>query len=70
MFKFILLACFIVLLIAIDGELTYDILDFKIDTLFEWFFILVILAMAVGIYFVEKEKGSKEKKKSNKEKNS
>tara|TARA_B100000686_G_scaffold351438_1_gene450246 strand:+ start:76 stop:336 length:261 start_codon:yes stop_codon:yes gene_type:complete len=50
--KIIFFAILITLLIAIDGELTYDILDFKMDTVFEWFLFCVILAMIIGIYFV------------------
>ena len=56
MLKIIFFSIFIVLLIAIDGELTYDILDFKIDTVFEWFLFCVILAMIIGVYFAEQVK--------------
>ena len=59
MSRFVLLVCFIVLLIAIDGEMTYDIFDFKVDTLFEWFLLFVVLAMVLGIYFVEQSRKPK-----------
>jgi hypothetical protein len=42
--------------IAIDGTLTYDILDFKMDTPFKWFSFLIILGLILAIYAVDDKK--------------
>jgi hypothetical protein len=42
--------------IAIDGTLTYDIFDFKMDTPFKWFTFLIILALILAIYAVDDKK--------------
>jgi hypothetical protein len=42
--------------IAIDGTLTYDIFDFKMDTPFKWFSFLIILALILAIYAVDDKK--------------
>ena len=47
--------------IAIDGTLTYDIFDFKMDTPFKWFSFLIILALVLAIYAVDDKKTSSSK---------
>ncbi len=42
--------------IAIDGTLTYDIFDFKMDTPFKWFSFFIILALILAIYAVDDKK--------------
>lgn len=47
--------------IAIDGTLTYDIFDFKMDTPFKWFSFLIILALVLAIYAVDDKKANTSK---------
>jgi hypothetical protein len=47
--------------IAIDGTLTYDIFDFKMDTPFKWFSLLIILVLILAIYVVDDEKANSSK---------
>jgi hypothetical protein len=47
--------------IAIDGTLTYDIFDFKMDTPFKWFSFLIILALILAIYAVDEKKDNSSK---------
>ncbi|GEM_PF-3139814 len=42
--------------IAIDGTLTYDILDFKMDTPFKWISFFIILGLILAIYAVDDKK--------------
>tara|TARA_B100001123_G_C14448033_1_gene685397 strand:+ start:170 stop:457 length:288 start_codon:yes stop_codon:yes gene_type:complete len=51
--------------IVIDGTLTYDIFDFKMDTPFKWFVFLIILVLFLAIY-VSDEKADNKKLDSSK----
>ncbi len=42
--------------IAIDGTLTYDIFDFKMDTPFKWFVFLIISVLILAIYAADDKK--------------
>ena len=59
MFKIVLFFFLIILLLAIDGTLTYDIFAFKMDTVFEWLMFLTILGIAGSIYWADHSKGKK-----------
>ena len=47
--------------IVIDGSLTYDIFDFKMDTPFKWFVFLIILVLIFAIYVTDYEKADSSK---------
>jgi|TARA_B110000438_G_C15509510_1_gene519251 hypothetical protein len=49
--------------IAIDGTLTYDIFDFKLDTPFEWITFLIVLVLFLAIYITDKEQAKTSKRK-------
>ncbi|MFQ5673920.1 MAG: hypothetical protein ACE5G9_12600 [Nitrospinales bacterium] len=51
--KFSLLLSVVVLTLIIDGVLTYDIFEFKIDTFWEWLTLGLILVVIGTIYWVE-----------------
>ncbi len=48
--------------IAIDGTLTYDIFDFKMDTPFKWFVFLIISVLVLAIYAADDKKVNSSKR--------
>ncbi len=60
LYKILLFGFIILLLLAVDGTLTYDILEFKIDTAFDWLVLITILGLAGGIYFADQDKKGKD----------
>ncbi|MEC7640682.1 MAG: hypothetical protein VYC17_00860 [Nitrospinota bacterium] len=56
--KFSFLLVIVVIALVVDGILTYDLLEFKIDTLSEWLAVGLILAIICTIYWAEANKKS------------
>ena len=54
--KLSILLIIVVLALAIDGILTFDILDFKINTFGEWLAVGITLAIICIIYLAEASK--------------
>ena len=54
--KLSFLLIIVVIALIIDGVLTYDFLEYKIDTLGEWLAVGLILAIIGTIYWAEESK--------------
>lgn len=59
--KFILLLILVVLALAVDGTLTYDIFDFRMDTLTTWLGLILFLAILGIISWADSAKKHEKK---------
>ena len=56
LYKIFLFLFVIILLLTVDGTLTYDIFEFKMGTVFDWLTFVIILGIVGGIYFADQGK--------------
>ena len=56
LYKILFFLFMIAFLLTVDGTLAYDILDFRIDTVFEWLVLIMIFGIVGAIFIVDQGK--------------